>query len=163
MTLKYIKVITAAAGLGFFSASCSRSPQSAETTPLPSSTTKDAQVAGNESSGSNQTTGQGSTEERFENDNEQAQGSTAEANTTATPNSDSQRSTSTQETAATASRSAKTCLEELQGRFGPDIVFPAQQLFPKQYELARTRGAGGTAALKQTLGSATCQQLKSKE
>ena len=58
---------------------------------------------------------------------------------------------------------ASNCLEEMQARFGPDIIFPAQQVFPKQYEAARAQGAGGVAALKTTLSSGTCKELKAKE
>jgi hypothetical protein len=58
---------------------------------------------------------------------------------------------------------ASNCLEQMQARFGPDIIFPAQQVFPKQYEAARAQGAGGVAALKATLGSGTCKALKAKE
>jgi hypothetical protein len=58
---------------------------------------------------------------------------------------------------------AKNCFEEMQIRFGPDIIFPSQQLFPKQYEAARAQGAGGQAALKQALASASCRDLKAKE
>ncbi len=58
---------------------------------------------------------------------------------------------------------ASNCLEEMQARFGPDIVFPAQQVFPKQYEAARAQGANGQAALKTTLSSTTCKDLKAKE
>jgi hypothetical protein len=58
---------------------------------------------------------------------------------------------------------ASNCLEEMQARFGPDIIFPAQQVFPKQYEAARAQGAGGVAALKATLSSGTCKALKAKE
>ncbi len=58
---------------------------------------------------------------------------------------------------------ASNCLEEMQARFGPDIIFPTQQVFPKQYEAARAQGANGQAALKTTLGSATCKDLKAKE
>jgi hypothetical protein len=59
--------------------------------------------------------------------------------------------------------SASNCLEEMQARFGPDIIFPTQQLLPKQYELARAQGAGGVTALKTTLSSDTCKALKAKE
>ncbi len=58
---------------------------------------------------------------------------------------------------------ARNCLEEMQARFGPDIIFPAQQVFPKQYEAARAQGANAQAALKTTLGSGTCKVLKAKE
>lgn len=57
----------------------------------------------------------------------------------------------------------RNCLEEMQIRFGPDVIFPSQQMFPKQYEAARTSGAGGQAALKQMLSSSTCAELKAKE
>ncbi len=50
-----------------------------------------------------------------------------------------------------------------QARFGPDIIFPAQQVFPKQYEAARAQGANGQAALKSTLASGTYKALKTKE
>lgn len=58
---------------------------------------------------------------------------------------------------------ASNCLEEMQARFGPDIIFPAQQVFPKQYETARAQGAGAVAALKATLSSGSCKTLKAKE
>jgi len=57
---------------------------------------------------------------------------------------------------------ASNCLEEMQARV-PDIIFPAQQVFPKQYEMARAQGANGQSALKTTLGSGTCKDLKAKE
>ena len=58
---------------------------------------------------------------------------------------------------------AKNCLEELQTRFGPDIIFPSQQLFPKLYESARVKGAEAQTALKQALSANTCAELKAKE
>jgi len=58
---------------------------------------------------------------------------------------------------------ARNCLEEMQARFGPDIIFPTQRVFPKQYEAARAQGANGQSALKSTLSSGTCKDLKSKE
>lgn len=74
------------------------------------------------------------------------------------PGEDITPQTSTPDTSTT-----KSCFEELQAKFGMDIVFPAQQLLPKQYEQARAQGANGQAALKTMLMSASCSKLKENE
>jgi hypothetical protein len=58
------------------------------------------------------------------------------------------------------SGNAKNCFEELTARFGADIVFPAAKLFPTTYSAARSQGAKGQAALKETLESKKCLELK---
>jgi hypothetical protein len=160
MNLTRITTISAVLSMVLFGASCSRSTQSQETTPLPTSSTQNTQTQQGTQNGSTQQGESNQTATQTENQTETSNGQSsggAESNTVK-PTEDSVETSSTTTTAS--ARSAKTCLEELQAQFGPDIVFPAQQLFPTLYEQARAQGAGGAAALKQTLSSAPCAQLK---
>lgn len=159
MKLTQTTTMATVLSLVLFGAACSRSTQSQDTAPVPSSTTQNTQTQKNTQAGSTQQDGSSQTGDQNETSNGQSSGGTE--NEIVKPQDDTTADTSgTPATTTASARSAKTCLEELQAQFGPDIVFPAQQLFPKQYEAARAQGAGGAAALKQALSSAPCAQLK---
>lgn len=54
------------------------------------------------------------------------------------------------------------CYADMTAKFGPDIVFPAQQLFPNLYAQARQAGPNGSQMLMSALQGSTCATLKAK-
>jgi hypothetical protein len=56
-----------------------------------------------------------------------------------------------------------SCYDDLTARFGVDILFPTQQLFPKLYDQAQQQGANGEKFLHDALQNSSCAELKAKE
>lgn len=51
------------------------------------------------------------------------------------------------------------CLDTLKQKFGQEIIYPVQALFPRLYQAAEAQGQNAEAFLLQELKSKTCQQL----